>query len=274
MTKNHVWRIKKEYFRQLESGEKTLEIRVGYSQIKKVRENDTITFENYGKNEFLVKRVAVYDSFSRMLEVEGVERVLPGMTSGGAERTLQSIYPKDREALGVYVFELENANRPRTAKPKLWQASVLLKNGENKKFAKLIAEGYMMTDWICKDYPLHCEHYFTKYVPGIYDGEREIIACYVGDKIAGIAVLKKDATERKVSTLCVKEEYRKLGIATKLLERSFTWLGTTKPLVTIADYKLNQFSGIIQKYGWEQTQVLENGFYNDHSKEYVFNGKI
>lgn len=131
-----------------------------------------------------------------------------------------------------------------------------------------------MTDWICKDYPLHCEHYFTKYVPGIYDGEREIIACYVGDKIAGIAVLKKDATERKVSTLCVKEEYRKLGIATKLLERSFTWLGTTKPLVTIADYKLNQFSGIIQKYGWEQTQVLENGFYNDHSKEYVFNGKI
>ena len=35
MTKKHVWRIKKEYFRQLKSGEKSLEIRVGYSQIKK-----------------------------------------------------------------------------------------------------------------------------------------------------------------------------------------------------------------------------------------------
>ena len=63
MTKKHVWRVKKEYFRQLKSGEKSLEIRVGYSQIKKVRQGDTITFENYGPNEFDVKRVAVYDSF-------------------------------------------------------------------------------------------------------------------------------------------------------------------------------------------------------------------
>ena len=30
MTKKHVWRVKKEYFRQLKSGEKSLEIRVGY----------------------------------------------------------------------------------------------------------------------------------------------------------------------------------------------------------------------------------------------------
>ena len=55
MTKKHVWRVKKEYFRQLKSGEKSLEIRVGYSQIKKVRQGDTITFENYGPNEFAVK---------------------------------------------------------------------------------------------------------------------------------------------------------------------------------------------------------------------------
>ncbi len=46
MTKKHVWRIKKEYFRQLNSGSKQLEIRVGYSQIKKVREGDFITFES------------------------------------------------------------------------------------------------------------------------------------------------------------------------------------------------------------------------------------
>ena len=43
MTKKHVWRVKKEYFHQLKSGEKSLEIRVGYSQIKKVKKGDTIT---------------------------------------------------------------------------------------------------------------------------------------------------------------------------------------------------------------------------------------
>ena len=32
----HTWRIKKEYFYQLKSGVKNLEIRVGYSWVRKV----------------------------------------------------------------------------------------------------------------------------------------------------------------------------------------------------------------------------------------------
>ena len=69
-------------------------------------------------------------------------------------------------------------------------------------------------------------------------------------------------------------ENQKRGIATALVERCFEWLGTTKPLITIADYKLDQFAGIIKKYGWEETQVLDSGYYNDHSREHVFNGTI
>ena len=195
MTKKHVWRVKKEYFRQLKSGEKSLEIRVGYSQIKKVRQGDTITFENYGPNEFDVKRVAVYDSFKRMLEVEGVDHVLPGMTFNGALRTLQKIYSKDKESLGVYVFELKFKTDEKPSR-EFYKVSDLLKAGENKKFAKIIAEAYMVTDWICKDYPDHCDHFFSKYVPGIFDGEREIIACYIYNKIAAVAILKKDTEER------------------------------------------------------------------------------
>ena len=271
MTKKHVWRVKKEYFRQLKNGEKDLEIRVGYSQIKKVQQGDTITFENYGPNEFVVKRVAVYDSFERMLEVEGVNRVIPGMTFEGALRTLEKIYPKDRESLGVYVFELKYKTNE-TVSRNFYKASDLLKANENKKFAKVIAEAYMATDWICEDYPDHCDHYFSKYVPGIFDGEREIITCYIGGKIAAVAILKKDKIERKISTLFVKPEYRKRGIATELLEKCFAWLGTTRPLITIADYKLSQFSRVIEKYGWVETQVLADGYYNDHSREHVFNG--
>ncbi len=78
----------------------------------------------------------------------------------------------------------------------------------------------------------------------------------------------------KISTLYVKPEYRKRGIATVLVEKCFEWLGTTKPLITIADYRLDQFTGIIKKYGWDETQVLDAGYYNDHSREHVFNGAI
>ncbi|MBQ3452809.1 GNAT family N-acetyltransferase [Candidatus Saccharibacteria bacterium] len=275
MAIKHVWRVKKEYFRQLKNGRKSLEVRVGYSQIKKVKQGDTITFENYGPNEFDVLRVSVYDSFERMLEIEGVENVLPDMTFGGALRTLRNIYPKDRESLGVYVFELRfKTNDAKKPTLEFLKASDLLKAERNKTFSKLIAESYMITDWICKDYPSHCDHFYSKYVPGIFDGEREVISCYVDGRITATAFLKKDETELKISTLCVKPEYQKRGIATILVEKCFEWLGTTKPLITIADYKLDQFSGIIKKYGWEETQVLNTGYYNDHSREHVFNGTI
>lgn len=206
-----------------------------------------------------------------MLEVEGVDSVLPGMTFKGALHTLQEIYPKDKESLGVYVFELK-LKTDETATREFYRASDLLKTGENKKFAKVVAETYMATDWICKDYPNHCNHYFSKYIPGIFDGEREIIACYIGNRIAAVAILKKDDAERKISTLFVKPEYQKRGIATELLEKCFAWLGTTHPLITIADYKLNQFAKVIKKYGWVETQVLADGYYNNHSCEHVFNG--
>ena len=275
MAKKHVWRIKKEYFRQLKNGSKSLEIRVGYSQIKKVKQGDTITFENYGPNEFDVLRVSVYDSFERMLEMEGVDKVLPGMTFDGALKTYCGIYPKDRESLGVYVFELKfKTSDTKKPTPQFLKASDLLKAEKGKVFSKLIAESYMVTDWICKDYPLHCDHFYSKYVPGIFDGRCEIISCYIDGKIVATAFLKKDETELKISTLYVKPEYRKRGIATVLVEKCFEWLGTTKPLITIADYRLDQFTGIIKKYGWDETQVLDAGYYNDHSRVHVFNGAI
>lgn len=229
MTKKHVWRVKKEYFRQLKSGEKSLEIRVGYSQIKKVLQGDTVTFENYGPNEFDVKRVAVYDSFKRMLEVEGVDRVLPGMTFNGALHTLQEIYPKDKESLGVYVFELKLKTNEKPSR-EFYKASDLLKAGENKKFAKIIAEAYMATDWICKDYPDHCDHYFSKYVPGIFDGEREIITCYIDNKIVAAAVLEKGAKKQEIHAFYVEDGYPNRGkIAQELFNECRAWLGPYFP---------------------------------------------
>ena len=143
-----------------------------------------------------------------------------------------------------------------------------------KMFSRIIAENYNITDWICEDYPKHHEHFWGKYVPGIFSGDRQIIACYLGNEIAGACILKKDAEEVKLSTLYVSDKYRGAGVATSMLEKAFEWLGTDRPLITIADYKVPMFEGIIKKYGWELTQVLVDGYYNDRSKEHVYNGKI
>lgn len=96
----------------------------------------------------------------------------------------------------------------------------------------------------------------------------------VDKKVAGLVFLKKEDGEQKICTLFVLDEYRGRGIATLLLEESFKYLGTTKPLISIADYKIGQFSAIIKKYGWVQTQILDDGYYNDTSRELVFNGTI
>ena len=43
MSKNYNWRIKREYYNLINNGIKTLEVRVGYPDIKRVQKGDTIT---------------------------------------------------------------------------------------------------------------------------------------------------------------------------------------------------------------------------------------
>lgn len=103
----HILRIKKIYFEELFSGRKSLEVRVGYPDIKRIKAGDVVHFENYGPNLFDVVRVSIYKDFRQMLEGEDVKKVLPGMSFDLALRTYRKIYRKEREALGVYVFELK-----------------------------------------------------------------------------------------------------------------------------------------------------------------------
>ena len=51
------------------------------------------------------------------------------------------------------------------------------------------------------------------------------------------------------------------------------WLGTTTPLITLADYKLEMFTPFINKYNWELIETI-TGAYNDRSKELCFNGTL
>lgn len=266
--RNHTFRIKRHYFNLIDCGDKTLEVRVGYPQILKVKEHDTITFEDYSKQPFDVVRVTRYDALDEMLDNENSQKIIPGVSKYKALEMLQEIYTEDKEALGVYIFELK-----KIANVSIFSASALAKKNHNS-FSILVSKAYSVTDYICKDYPKHFSWYWEKTVPAVLKGTREILVCMDGNTVAGIAFLKNECGEKKICTFLIIEKYRGTHVATKLLEESFKFLGTKKPLISIADYKLEMFKGVIQKYCWEQTQVLPKGYYNNNSTEIVFNGKI
>lgn len=259
--KVHKWRIKRRYYDLLLAGAKQLEVRVGYGAIKKVRPGDKIVFSDYSTKQFTVRRITMYETFKDMSNHEDAEKIIPGMSQNKMLATLHDIYPPDKELLGVYVFELE---APYTM--------IHLSNFEgSSQFKRMANELYMLTDWICADYPSHRTHYFNKYLGGLSKGTREIIGYYVGEKPVGVIILKKDEWESKICTLYVKDSYRGKGVASRLIREGIPFLGTAHPVITIADYKVPQFEGLIDKFGWKHTETLPKGFYNDKSEEYVYN---
>lgn len=268
MAKNYNWRIKREYYSLINKGVKTLEVRVGYSEIKKVQKGDTITFNDYSNIKFEVIRVTRYEDFPDMLDNEDSTKAIPGVTKYKALEMYQAIYSEEKEALGVYVFEL----RKQTTEMKIYTLSSFINN--HKLFVKFAQLAYFVTDYICNDYPKHFEWYWAKQIPRVFNGTGEVIVCTINNNVAGVAFLKKDDIEKKICTFLVVEEYRGKHVAARILEKAFEYLGTTKPLVTIADYKIPMFEPIIKKYHWELTQTMSEGYYNNTSREFVYNGKL
>lgn len=133
---------------------------------------------------------------------------------------------------------------------------------------------YDMTDFVCADYPKHKSWFYQKHLPATLEensGRDIVFACDAEENMYGTAFIKKDEEEKKICTLFVREDARGMGVATQLVERSMEILETTKPMITLADYKLPMFEGLIEKYDWERTQEI-SGLYNDRSTEFVYNG--
>lgn len=150
-------------------------------------------------------------------------------------------------------------------------------NVTEEEFMILATKIYMITDFICEDYPKYKEWYFTKQLPATINGDKRNILFVRNpedyNEIVSVTCLKKDEEEQKICTLYVSDKYRGLGIGTAIIEESMRWLGTTKPFITLADHKLEMFRPIINKYGWKLTEIV-SGLYNDKTQELCFNGTL
>jgi ASC-1-like (ASCH) protein/ribosomal protein S18 acetylase RimI-like enzyme len=102
-------RIKYPYFRDIMSGKKTLEVRVGYDNIKKFQEGELLQLETSRTSGIVrIKSIRIYKNFADMLAAEPWREIVPQVDSQeAAVRLLREIYPPNKEKLGVHVIEVE-----------------------------------------------------------------------------------------------------------------------------------------------------------------------
>ena len=101
-------RLKREYFLQIKTKIKRLEIRVAYPNLKGIKPGSIVTFE-CGRDRVVVKMKDVrrYQTFVAMLEKEDYRLIAKDKTKQEVLDICRSIYPPKKESLGVLVFEVE-----------------------------------------------------------------------------------------------------------------------------------------------------------------------
>ena len=104
-------RIKRPYYDAIMSGRKTLEVRVGYDNIKRLKAGELLQLETgHTSGVVRIKSIRVYDNFADMLATEPWQEIVPQVNDQvTALKLLREIYPSHKERLGVHVIEIEKA---------------------------------------------------------------------------------------------------------------------------------------------------------------------
>jgi len=102
--------LKKPYFKLVADGTKTVEVRVAYENMKKIRPGMEIAFRS-GDEECLtrVKDVRTYISFEDLLDHEDMRAIGGDLGESRSDllQAIRDIYPPEKEALGVLAIEVE-----------------------------------------------------------------------------------------------------------------------------------------------------------------------
>ena len=107
-----------------------------------------------------------------------------------------------------------------------------------------------------------------------FPNKREIFFCINKEKllinICGIMILKKYKEEKKICTLYVLENFRNKKIGSQMIKKSFEYLGTNKPFITIPEEEYLNFKVLLNKYNFIETKKIKN-YYRKNKIEYFYN---
>lgn len=120
-------------------------------------------------------------------------------------------------------------------------------------------------------YPDFSSWYWNKVVPSVVLGKDKVIMAYNRSALVGISIIKK-GRENKLRALRIEPKYQKMGYGLHLIDKSLELLECDKPLVSVSEDMLHQFSRIfINRYQFDMTYV-HKGIYLPNKLEYQFNG--
>ncbi len=109
--------IRRQYLKLITEGIKTVEVRVGYRSMRAIEPGHELTFVSGDQRvPTTVRRVTEYRSFEDMLDHEDARSIGGdiGESQDDLLAVIRSIYPPEKERLGVLAIEIELA-RCRTA---------------------------------------------------------------------------------------------------------------------------------------------------------------
>jgi putative hydrolase of the HAD superfamily len=92
------------YLGQLLAGRKTVEVRVGYDNIRRLQPGDRLKLND--RHPFAIRRVGRYADFEELLAHEDPAAIAPDLPPDQLLASLREIYPPEREALGAVALEL------------------------------------------------------------------------------------------------------------------------------------------------------------------------
>ena len=123
MSRVKVLWVREPYLSDILARRKTVEVRVGYENIRRLEPGDRLRLND--EHEVTIRRVGRYANFEEMLAHEDPAAVAPGLPADELLAELRRLYPPEKEALGAVALELDvpglatgqDRNRPSSEEP-------------------------------------------------------------------------------------------------------------------------------------------------------------
>ena len=96
--------IREPYLSLILSGRKTVEVRVGYKNIRRLEPGDRLKLND--RHLATVRRVERYTDFQALLDGEGAGTIAPDLEPRAVLDALRELYPPEKEALGAVALEI------------------------------------------------------------------------------------------------------------------------------------------------------------------------
>lgn len=96
--------IRDKYLQQILAGRKLIEIRVAYDNITRLQAGDVLLLND--AHAFAITRIARYANFEELLAHEDAEKFAPDVPREHLREVLRSVYPPEKEALGIVALEI------------------------------------------------------------------------------------------------------------------------------------------------------------------------